>query len=69
MVKLLISGSDYAGHEEFQRAASAFLRRRNYEARRDFEQRQQEKAKRRERWAARRRERLGQEAASRSLAA
>ncbi len=69
MVKLLISGSDYPDHEEFQRAASAFLRRRNYEARRDFDRRQQEKTKRRERWAARRRERLGQEAASRPLAA
>jgi hypothetical protein len=40
MLKLLIAGSDYADHEQFRRAASAFLRRRNREARRDFEQRQ-----------------------------
>jgi transposase len=62
MVKLVIAGSDYAHHEEFQRAASAFLRRRNHEARRDFADRQREKARRRERRAARRRERLAREA-------
>ncbi len=57
MVKLVISGSDYADHAELQHAASAWLRRRNHEARRDFEQRQLERARRRERRAARRRER------------
>jgi len=62
MVKLLISGSDFAHHAELQRAASAFLRRRNYEARRDFDHRQQEKAKRRG-WRAHRRARLAVEAA------
>jgi len=62
MVKLVIAGSDYADHEEFQRAASAFLRRRNHEARRDFADRQREKARRRERRAARRREQLTREA-------
>ncbi len=63
MVKLVIAGSDYADHEEFQRAASAFLRRRNHEARRDFADRQREKARRRERRAAHRRERRAREAA------
>ncbi len=60
MVKLLIAGSAYADHEEIQRTASAFLRRRNHEARRDFDVRQRERAKRRERRATRRRERLAQ---------
>lgn len=57
MVKFVISGSDYASHAELQAAASAWLRRRNHEARSDFEQRQLDRAKRRERRAARRRER------------
>lgn len=57
MVKFVIAGSDYAEHAELQAAASAWLRRRNHEARRDFEQRQRDKARRRERRAARRRER------------
>jgi transposase len=54
MVKSVIAGSDYADHVELQTTASAWLRRRNHEARRDFEQRQQERARRRERRAARR---------------
>lgn len=62
MVKFVIAGSDYCDHDEIQRAASAFLKRRNHEARRDFECRQREKARRRERRAARRRERLVREA-------
>lgn len=57
MVKFVIGGSDYADHAEFQAQASAWLRRRNHEARRDFEQRQRDKANRRERWATRKRER------------
>ena len=57
MVKLLIAGSDYADHAELQAQASAWLRRRNHEARRDFEQRALEKARRRERRAARKAER------------
>lgn len=57
MVKFVIAGSDYASHAELQAAASAWLRRRNHEARSDFEQRQLDRAKRRERRAARRRER------------
>jgi len=57
MVKLLIAGSDYADHAELQAAASAWLRRRNHEARRDFEQRALDRTKRRERRAARKRER------------
>jgi transposase len=69
MVKLVIAGSDYTDHDEFQRSAAAFLRRRNHEARRDFEQRQRDKAKRRERWTARRRERLAREAATTPRAA
>ena len=69
MVKFGIAGSDYQSHDELQRAASAFLRRRNHEARRDFEHRQREKAKRRERRVARRRERLAREAADRPRAA
>jgi hypothetical protein len=54
MVKLVIAGSDYADHAELQAQASAWLRRRNHEARRDFERRQLERARRRERRAARR---------------
>lgn len=57
MVKLVITGSDYAEHAELQVQASAWLRRRNHEARRDFEQRQLDRARRRERWATRKRER------------
>jgi hypothetical protein len=57
MVKLLIAGSDYADHAELQAQASAWLRRRNHEARRDFEQRALERARRRERRAARKQER------------
>ena len=56
MVKFVIAGSDYASHAELQTASSAWLRRRNHEARRDFEGRQLERARRRERRAVRRRE-------------
>ncbi|HEX9124089.1 MAG TPA: hypothetical protein VF984_12180 [Actinomycetota bacterium] len=56
MVKFVIAGSEYADHAELQAQASAWLRRRNHEARSDFEQRQLAKAKRRERRAARKRE-------------
>lgn len=63
MVKFVISGSDYSDHAELQAAASAWLRRRNHEARRDFERRQTEKARRRERRAARRLKRQAREAA------
>jgi hypothetical protein len=54
MVKLVIAGSDYADHAELQAAASVWLRRRNHEARRDFEQRQVEKARGRFRRARKR---------------
>ena len=37
MVEFVIAGSNYADHAELQAAASAWLRRRNHEARRDFE--------------------------------
>lgn len=57
MVKFVIAGSDYADHAELRTQASAWLRRRNHEARRDFEQRQLDKARRRERRAARKRKR------------
>jgi len=57
MVKFVIAGSNCAEHAELQAQASAWLRRRNHEARRDFEQRQLAKARRRERRAARRRDR------------
>lgn len=57
MVKFVIAGSDYPDHAALQRAASAWLRRRNHEARRDFEQRALDKARRSERRAARKRER------------
>ncbi len=63
MVKLVITGSDYSDHAELQAAASAWLRRRNHEARRDFERRQTERARRRERRAARRLKRQAREAA------
>ena len=57
MVKLVIAGSDFGDHAELQAQAAAWLRRRNHEARRDFEQRRLDKARRRDRWAARKRER------------
>ncbi len=69
MVKMVIAGSDYADHDEFRRAASAFLRRRNHEARRDFDQRRRDKANRRQRWAARKRDRQAREVATSPRAA
>jgi transposase len=57
MVKFVIAGSDYADHAEMQAAASAWLRRRNHEARRDLERRRRERARRRQRRAVRKRER------------
>jgi len=52
MVKAVFAGSNYADHEEIQAAGSAWLRRRNAEARRDREARraaQQARRRRRER--------------------
>ena len=59
LVAFCFAGSDHAGHEEIRRAVSAYLRRRNHEARRDFAHRRREKAKARER---RRRARAGKQA-------
>jgi len=57
MVKSVIAGSEYPDHAELQAMASAWLRRRNLEARRDFDERQQEKERRRKQRAARRKRR------------
>jgi transposase len=54
MVAFVIRDSEHRGHEELQRAAGAYLRRRNREATRNFAARQAEKARRRERRARRR---------------
>lgn len=47
MVSFVFAGSDYRDHAEIARATSAYLRRRNAEARRNFAARQAEKARRR----------------------
>ena len=39
MVKAVFAGSDYRDHDEIQAAVSAYLRRRNAEARRDRDER------------------------------
>jgi len=58
MVKFAIEGSTYRDHAELQAASSAWLRRRNHEARRDFDERRREKARRRKRRGTRRMNRV-----------
>lgn len=54
----VMAGSDYRTHAEIQAATSAFLRRRNAEARRDFALRELQRKKRRDRRTRARRARL-----------
>ena len=55
MVKAVFAGSDYRDHAEIQTAVTAYLRRRNAEARRErVERRAAQQARRRRRLADRR---------------
>jgi transposase len=53
--EFVISNSDYHGHEEIERACSAYLRRRNVDARHNLAERRAEKEARRKRRARARR--------------
>ncbi len=55
MVNAVFAGSDYRDHEEIRTATSAWLRRRNAEARRDRDARRAARDRRRARRAAARR--------------
>jgi hypothetical protein len=55
MIKAVFAGSDYRDHDEIRAATSAWLRRRNAEARRDWDARWAARDRRRARRAVNRR--------------